>query len=460
MCRRRLGIHGFKLSPRIHSVPVGFAGLLLFMGFLTFDSIRQLRVVGSTSAALRMGARERDALRGQMLGGFYHSATLVRDYLSEPDDTRASNLRTELKLVLSRTGAALASYRATTPPDSIKDVENLRERAESYWKKLAPALEWNLAARRDLAKAFLQETVIPGRNELVTLVRQVNELDRRDVDAGEERLRELQSSYGARVTAISVGALVLGAILAVVVLRHAQRRENEMDTRFHDSQEAKSDLGRLSDRLVTVQEEERRSRSRELHDGLGQDMAAMLIEIGMLESALAGGGARREQFATVRRMADDIVGKIRNMSLLLRPSMLDELGLIPALRWQAREVTRRSGLKVSLMADELDSDVPESHRTCVFRVVQEALENCVKHSKAREAVVVIRREEDRLSVFVHDDGVGFEPARDKGVGMLSMAERVSRLGGRFEIQSEPGEGTIVMAHLCVENRPAPRIGVV
>jgi signal transduction histidine kinase len=442
-------------------VLVGFAGLLLFMGFLTFDSIRQLRVVGSTSAALRQGSHDRDALRGQMLSGFYHSATLVRDYLSEPDDSHAADHRSELKLLQARTETALARYQDTIPQDA-KEVQNLREHAASYWKQLAPALDWNRAARHDLAKTFLQETVIPGRNELVQLVRQVNDLDKRDVDAGEKRLQELQSRFSARVTTISVVILLLGAILVVTVLRHTQRLESEMDTRFHDAQEARSDLGRLSERLVTVQEEERRSLSRDLHDGLGQDMAAMLIEIGILESALDGDGTHREHFATVRRMGDDIVAKIRNMSLLLRPSMLDELGLIAALRWQAREVTRRAGLKVKLIADELDNDVPESHRTCVFRVVQEALDNCVKHSKATEALVVIRRETDGLSVFVQDNGVGFDPARDKGVGLLGMAERVSRLGGRFDIEAEPGEGTILAAHLSLDNsrRTGAKTGVV
>ena len=81
-------------------------------------------------------------------------------------------------------------------------------------------------------------------------------------------------------------------------------------------------------------------------------------------------------------MAEENVSKVRNMALLLRPAMLDELGLVPALRWQAREVARRTGLKVKLMADELNDDLPESNRTCIYRVVQEALNNCVKHAKA------------------------------------------------------------------------------
>jgi signal transduction histidine kinase len=430
---------------------VGFAGLLLVMGLLAFASVRQSRDAGVTSALLRQGSRDRDALLDQLRTDFYHSATLLRDYLSEPDDTRAAAQRSQLALLQAQTTAALDRYRDMIPDDEIKDVQNLREHVESYWERLAPALGWNRTARRDLADAFLQNTVIPGRNDLVGLVKQVNDLDKRDLDAGEERIQAVQSRFGARVTTMSALALALAGILAVIVLRRVQRLETETDDRFREVVVARSDLRRLSDRLVTAQEEERRNISRELHDDLGQAMSAMLIELGRLESSTSETGAQRERFASVRRMAEDNVAKVRNLALLLRPSMLDELGLVAALRWHAREVTRRTGLKVRMIADELDDDLPESLRTCVFRVVQEALNNCVKHSKAVGARVVIRREQDGLSVSIEDNGVGFDPARDRGLGLLGMAERVSHFGGLFNIHSQPSQGTILTIYFPLES---------
>jgi signal transduction histidine kinase len=134
------------------------------------------------------------------------------------------------------------------------------------------------------------------------------------------------------------------------------------------------------------------------------------------------------------------------MALLLRPSMLDDLGLVAALRWQAREVTRRSGLKVKMVADEIVEDLPDSHRTCVYRVVQEALNNCAKHSQATQVRVVVHRNQDGLSVTVQDDGIGFDPAREKGMGLLGMEERVERLGGQFSIESKSGKGTVLSIH--------------
>jgi signal transduction histidine kinase len=149
---------------------------------------------------------------------------------------------------------------------------------------------------------------------------------------------------------------------------------------------------------------------------------------------------------------------VRNMALLLRPSMLDDLGLIPALRWQAREVTRRTGLPVKMLAENIADDLLDSHRTCLYRFVQEALNNCAKHSRATQVRVIVREDPDGLLVSVQDNGIGFDPRQEKGMGLLGMEERVERLSGRFCIESKPGGGTLVSMHFAAKNlRPAPQI---
>lgn len=140
---------------------------------------------------------------------------------------------------------------------------------------------------------------------------------------------------------------------------------------------------------------------------------------------------------------------------MLRPSMLDDLGLVAALRWQAREVTRRYGLKVKMVTEEIADELPDSHRTCLYRVVQEALHNCAKHSKASQVRVVVHQGQDGLSLTVQDDGVGFDPVQEKGMGLLGMEERITRLGGSFSIGSQPGKGTVLTIHLpLVDGKPA------
>jgi signal transduction histidine kinase len=140
------------------------------------------------------------------------------------------------------------------------------------------------------------------------------------------------------------------------------------------------------------------------------------------------------------------------MALLLRPSMLDDLGLVPALEWQAREVSKRTGLWVEVEAGDVPESLPDEHKTCVYRVVQEALHNIVQHASARRVRVVVRRDRDRLAIAVEDDGRGFDPARQKGMGLVGMEERVRHLDGTFEIRSRPGVGAALYIELPLIQR--------
>ncbi len=419
------------------------------MGSLAWDSGSQLRTVAATSDALRRASRERDALLDQLRADFYRSATVMRDYVLAPTDERAANQKVELQRLRVHIESSLHIYRALVPQNEWSDIQVLEDHVQSYWTGLEPALQRSRSARHGSEAAYLQETVIPRRNELVQFVKQVNELDKRNLDAAEERTLEIQARFRKRVTTISILALAFGGLLAVVVLGHVRHLERDADARFAQIEQAQRDLSRLSERLENAQEEERRSLSRELHDDLGQSMTAMLIELGRLESSL--NPIQRERLGSVHCIAEENVSKIRNMALLLRPSMLDELGLVPALRWQAREISRRSGLRVKMTAENVVDDLPDSHRTCIYRVVQEALHNCVKHSGAQNARVTLRNESGGLSVTVQDDGVGFDTSGDRGLGLLGMAERVNRLGGRLEIRSHPGQGTLISTFFPVES---------
>jgi signal transduction histidine kinase len=146
------------------------------------------------------------------------------------------------------------------------------------------------------------------------------------------------------------------------------------------------------------------------------------------------------------------VGVVRNMALLLRPSMLDDLGLIPALKWQARETSKNTASKnspmdVSVVAD-LDSDeLPDDYKTCIYRVVQEALHNCARHSHATSVRIRVEQARDRLLLNIQDDGRGFDVRHTKGLGLLGIQERVTRLGGTCQIHSQPGSGTTLSVEL-------------
>jgi signal transduction histidine kinase len=127
--------------------------------------------------------------------------------------------------------------------------------------------------------------------------------------------------------------------------------------------------------------------------------------------------------------------------------MLDDLGLIPALKWLAREMSRTGPMAVDVAAESFVDDLPEGHRTCVFRVVQEALRNAARHSGALQARVLVREENGFLRLSVQDDGKGFVPSMEAGLGILGMKERVVSLSGTMTMDSRPGKGTTLTFNL-------------
>jgi signal transduction histidine kinase len=200
---------------------------------------------------------------------------------------------------------------------------------------------------------------------------------------------------------------------------------------------------------VEAQETERRSLSRELHDEVGQSLSAVLVE---LRNLLGGLGVRpeeqtRSQVEVIKGLVEGSIRSIRNMALLLRPSMLDDLGLVPALRWQAREVSKHTSMDVAVEA-ELDSEeLPDEYKTCIYRVVQEALHNCSRHSNATKVRVRVQRQATALLLSIEDDGRGFDVNQSKGLGLLGIEERVAQLGGKSQVHSYAGKGTTMTVEL-------------
>jgi signal transduction histidine kinase len=197
----------------------------------------------------------------------------------------------------------------------------------------------------------------------------------------------------------------------------------------------------LSARLLMAQEEERRRISRELHDQVGQTISLLSMELRRLHSTLPADDPAQAGLATCLRLADENSAVVRDMALLLRPSMLDDLGLVPALHWQAREVSRRTGMDVTVEADDVSANLPDDYRTCIYRVVQEALHNAARHANASHTRVAVRQTPSDVEVLIEDDGRGFETDGQKGMGILGMEERVGYLGGVLQLRSRPGHGT-------------------
>jgi signal transduction histidine kinase len=245
----------------------------------------------------------------------------------------------------------------------------------------------------------------------------------------------------SRALAIAFGS---GLLLVTASMVYIVRLERQTRGRYHELARSRHQLQLLSSRLVDAQETERRSISRELHDEVGQSLGALLVDLGRLP---ASAPEAKEQIDRMKSVAERTFQSVRNIALLLRPSMLDDLGLAAALEWQGREVSRSSEIEVDVQPGNLSDDLPDEYRICIYRFVQEALQNAVRHSSATAATVTVEQSANRVVVRVEDNGAGFDPQRTRGLGLLGMEERVKRLGGSFTVQSVPQQGSTVTAEL-------------
>ena len=218
---------------------------------------------------------------------------------------------------------------------------------------------------------------------------------------------------------------------------------------------------RISRGVLRIQEEERGRISRDLHDGIGQLLTALKIQLELAEgeSEAAAASALSSRLAGARELADTALAEVRQLSHLLRPQMLDELGLEPTLRWLVRTFPKRTGIHVDLVLEGEERRADADVETLVYRVVQEALTNVARHSGARAAIVTLRRAPERLSVAIEDRGTGFQPdallsatEEERGFGVRAMRDRVEFMGGRFRLRSTPGRGTIVEAEIPLPER--------
>ncbi|MGA3075614.1 MAG: histidine kinase [Bryobacteraceae bacterium] len=428
----------------------GMLGLMLFAGI---DSLRALRQIQSRNVQIRQTFLLRNRALEEIRSALYQSGTFTRDYLLERDASRAETYRASLQKVRGEMDAALGRYSQSLDAGEQAPFSALQARIADYWKALDPISHWD--AREKLARtdAFMHRELFPRRATTLEIADRIGAVNEQELNNGDERLKVLFDRFRYRLILMLAITLGIGALLAVATIRHILRLARDADLRYRQVALAQAKLKELSARLVDAQEQERRAISRELHDEVGQSLSALLMELGNLGAVAPGDAELRSHVESIRKLAESSVHVVRNMALLLRPSMLDDLGLVPALQWQAREISKRTGLAVTVEADNVADDLPEEHKTCIYRVVQEALNNCARHAFARSVRIEVVQESDRIFLHVLDDGQGFTSTHTRGLGLLGIEERVTHLGGCFHLQSEPGRGVRLSIEIPLASRP-------
>jgi signal transduction histidine kinase len=241
--------------------------------------------------------------------------------------------------------------------------------------------------------------------------------------------------------------IITGMVILFRDITKLRSEEKEKERLFKEVSSAQGRLKVLSKRLLEIQESERRHIARELHDEIGQILTAIKINI-QTAFKLAGSKKIEVHLNEGVELIEEALFQVRKLSVDLRPSMLDDLGLIPALRWYVDKHSTRTGMKAKVVTDEIIKRLPSNIEITCFRVSQEALTNIIKHSQATDVEINLFYQDNDLHLQIKDNGVGFNffSAIQKGLqgesmGLMGMQERVELIGGRININSKPGGGT-------------------
>jgi signal transduction histidine kinase len=276
------------------------------------------------------------------------------------------------------------------------------------------------------------------------------------------RVRSTREAVGVLLFLLACGLIVaIGEIIRreKEVLRHALGDlEERVAQRTVELKEANQSLGELTARLLKLQDEERRRIARELHDSVGQTLAALSMNLSTIGGDIARLAKTASAVTDSVALVADMSADIRTISYLLHPPLLDEAGLASALRWYIEGFAERSHIRVDLKFPDDFGRLPRDLETAIFRVVQECLTNIHRHSESRVARVHLASSGGEVRIAVEDEGKGIAPEKQleimstglPGVGVRGMRERLRQLGGSLEVKSAgEGQGTVVVAHLPV-----------
>ncbi len=430
---------------------VGFGGLIAFILAAATLTLVHLDRVRTDETRIRQSFTARLQSLEQIRSQIYLSSTDVRDFLLSPDAGSAALQRTGILSIQQQIRTALDRYAHTVEPEEQDAFLALRSEIDAWWQVLGTAFDWTPAERNRQRYTFFYEQLVPRRTTMLRIADRIAAINESGLNRAEDRLAASAENLRFSLLVTFGIALLGGLVLALATIGLTLRLEREIEKRLQETIEARTHLRELSASLVRAQEEERRKLARELHDEVGQSLSAIMMEAGSLHDSQGDASVQpqdvRERLSSIGTIAAKTLNIVRDLALLLRPSMLDDFGLLPALNWQARETGKRTGLNVRVTADEPSGDLPDEHKTCVYRLSQEALSNAARHANARNVRVSVKTEPGLVRFSVQDDGSGFDKRSVRGLGLLGMEERVRRLGGNFRIDSQPGRGTTISAEL-------------
>ena len=432
----------------------GLGFLLLIMGLSGVASIQETRRIHEQILSVEDNYRHIENMVEAIRSDTSRVAVLQRDRLLDRNASSEEYGR-QLAALRDKTEETMGQLRSIQLQQDSKAFERLESALRAYMD--AVAAEFRITPVNGLRAEFDDRF----RSQSLTIFSVAEELGKLNEENFESRRRALNQSvehlqYDIWETIIT--ALVVGAVIAGASIFRITSLEKESAQHQRKTEQAEERLRLLSQQLVSSQEQERKSLSRELHDEIGQLLTALRMELGNLERIRTATGVDLgPHLDQAKKLAETTLKTTRDIAMGLRPAMLDLLGLGPALEWQAREFSRRYNTPIQLQVDGDLKDLSDRHRTYLYRIVQEGLTNCARHAQAKNIRVRLEDANGQVALTVEDDGIGFDAHAGVvyGLGLLGLTERVRELSGNIAIESQPGKGTKLAVVLPVSRETQP-----
>jgi signal transduction histidine kinase len=436
---------------------IGIALVVVLWGYTGYEFTMRMAAVEKESTevtARYLEAQEHlTMIRSQVLV----ASVYVRDALLETDRQLLPRYESQIEETYQRIDAALRDYQPVI--DSTQghaSVERLRREIDGFREMTAQVIARTKMGGVADVRALLNQNLVPRREAAIRVSEEVQGLNRAAFVQHQTDITQIHR-LAERRTWQQIGFALLASLgIAMVFSFYAGRLEARLLAQMQTNEHNTRYLQHLSTRLIGAQEEERRTVARELHDEVGQALTAVQVELSVAQRRLKAAGHAPSLLGDAEAITHGALQTVRDISQLLHPALLDDLGLAAAIEWQARTFEARHGIRVDVQQDGLTRRLPREVELAAYRIVQEALTNVAKHSRASSCRITVRRQEANLDVVVEDDGRGFEPGdvteSQRGLGLVGMRERAALLSGRIAFESSGGTGTRVEVRLPVSDR--------
>ncbi|HZT76270.1 MAG TPA: ATP-binding protein [Vicinamibacterales bacterium] len=389
------------------------------------------------------------------------ASVYVRDALLDPESSRDGSYRQRIEETSAAADQALRQYVPILDARAEgARVAGLRHDIADFHDTMLQVLEAGAAREPPDAQRLLRTRVMPRREVVIRMSEEIQALNRSAFVRQQDELAAIHQAMQRDLWMTLSVALLACVAIGLTATVYAGRLQTRLQRqRARDVQNAR-ELQQLSAKLIAAQEEERRTIARELHDEVGQVLTAVKVELAVAQRQIDGRGGPPHLLDDSRLVIEGALSTVRDLSHLLHPALLDDLGLPATVDWYLRSFGVRHGLRVEVLHDGMEERLAPEVESSAYRIVQEALTNVAKHARATNCRVYLQRLPATVLITVEDDGVGFDAAAThrtgerRGLGLIGIRERVSELRGTLRLESAPGKGTRLTVELPARARAA------